>query len=90
MTLQGDSRAGDQAVELESNLCKVCSFIITEKASSRAFAWLKMPASAFTSKNLLRHSLTSVGAFNQEKALVGAFVIVNLQTSLARYSPVAC
>ena len=28
---------------------------ITEKASTRAFSWLKVPTSAFTFKTLLRH-----------------------------------
>ena len=30
-------------------------FVITEKAPTRAFAWLKAPTSAFTFKTLLRH-----------------------------------
>ena len=30
-------------------------FIITEKAPTRAFSWLKAPTSAFTFKTLLRH-----------------------------------
>ena len=30
-------------------------FIITEKAPTRAFPWLKAPTSAFTFKTLLRH-----------------------------------
>ena len=63
-------------------------FVITEKAPTRAFSWLK----AFTFKTLLRHyakrALTPrslnvklvVAAFNQEKALVGAFsVITNIR-----------
>ena len=46
-------------------------FTITEKAPTRAFYWLKAPTSAFTFKTLLRHY-----AFNQEKALVGAFSVI--------------
>ena len=30
-------------------------FVITEKAPSKAFSWLKVPTSAFTFKSLLRH-----------------------------------
>ena len=30
-------------------------FVITEKAPTRAFSWLKAPSSAFTFKTLLRH-----------------------------------
>ena len=30
-------------------------FVITEKAPTRAFSWLKAPTSAFTFKTLLRH-----------------------------------
>ena len=30
-------------------------FVITEKAPTRAFSWLKAPTSAFTIKTLLRH-----------------------------------
>ena len=30
-------------------------FVITEKAPTRAFSWLKVPSRAFTFKTLLRH-----------------------------------
>ena len=43
-------------------------FVITEKAPTRALCWLKAPTSAFTFKTL--------GAFNQEKALVGVFSVI--------------
>ena len=67
-------------------------FVITEKAPTRAFSWLKAATTAFTFKTLLKHyakrALTPrslnvksgvkalVGAFNQEKALVGAFSVI--------------
>ena len=88
-------------------------FVITEKAPTRAFSWLKAATTAFTFKTLLRHyakralTLRSlnvklgpqrnyhegraairhyamvVAAFNQEKALLGAFsVITNLRMEL--------
>ena len=68
-------------------------FVITEKAPTRAFSWLKAATNAFTFKTLLRHyakqALTpwslhvKLGLrLNQEKALVGAFsVITNLQVA---------
>ena len=40
-------------LELEANLRE--NFTITEKASPRAFSWLKVPTSAFTLKTILRH-----------------------------------
>ena len=88
-------------------------FVITEKAPTSAFSWLKAATTAFTFKTLLRHyakrALTPrslnmklgprrnyhegraairhyamvvlnvkavVAAFNQEKALVGAFSVI--------------
>ena len=64
------------------------SCTITEKAPTRTFSWLKAATTAFTFKTLLRHfakpvltptQLLSWGtgaAFNQEKALVGAFSVI--------------
>ena len=58
--------------------CSIRRFVITEKAPTRAFSWLKAATTAFTFKTLLRHY-----ANNQEKALVGAFsVITNLRMDL--------
>ena len=50
-------------------------FVITEKAPTRAFSWLKAATTAFTFKILLRHyaKRTLVGAF---------FVITNLRMDL--------
>ena len=42
-------------VELETNLREVWSFMITEKALTRTFSWLKGPTYAFTIKTLFRH-----------------------------------
>ena len=39
--------------ELETNLCEVWSFTITENFPSRAFCWLKVPTSTFTFKTQL-------------------------------------
>ena len=48
-------------------------FTIKEKAPNRAFSWFQVPT-----------SYTLVGAFNHEKALVGAFsVIVKTDGSFA-------
>ena len=37
-------------------------FVITEKAPTRAFSWLKAPTTAFTIKTLLRHYAKQVRA----------------------------
>ena len=48
-------------------------FTITEKAPAMAFSWLKAPTSDFTFKAQVK---VLVGAFNQKKALVGAFFVI--------------
>ena len=63
--------------EMESSAWKssIRRFVITEKAPSRAFSWLKAPS--------VLNVKAVVAAFNQEKALVGAFsVITNLRMEL--------
>ena len=62
-------------------------FVITEKAPTRAFSWLKAAITAFTFKTLSKHNANPpahpICPFNQEKALVGAFsVITNLRMDL--------
>ena len=59
-----------------------------EKAPTRAFSWLKAATIAFTFKTLIRHYAKQVltprslnvkvvaAAFNQEKALLGAFSVI--------------
>ena len=42
-------------VELETKLCKVWSFTITKKVSTRALSWMKVATTAFTFKKLSRH-----------------------------------
>ena len=57
-TISGDPAAKiyyRQEVELETNICKVWSFINTEEAPTRAFSWLKVLTGIFTFKTLLRH-----------------------------------
>ena len=102
-------------VIISASKSSIRRFVITEKAPTRAFFWLKAATTAFTFKTLLRHyakwALTPqsldvklgprrnyhlrhygnqpvpydfcvlnvkalVGAFNQKKALVGAFSVI--------------
>ena len=53
--LRGYETACVRELELETNPREACSLIITKKDPTRAFSWLKVPTSAFTFKNLLRH-----------------------------------
>ena len=41
--------------ELELEMKVIRRFVITEKAPTRAFSWLKAATTAFTFKTLLRH-----------------------------------
>ena len=61
-------------------------YVITEKAPTRAFSWLKAATTAFTFKTLLRHyakrALTP-RSLNVKLGLVGAFsVITNLRMEI--------
>ena len=49
--------ANQRSVWVNSSASKssIRRFVITEKAPTRAFSWLKAPTSAFTFKTLLRH-----------------------------------
>ena len=60
------------SVPTSASKSSIRRFVITEKAPTRAFSWLKA-ASVLNVKAV-------VAAFNQEKTLVGAFsVITNLR-----------
>ena len=43
------------ASAVKRSIGSITGCTITEKASTRAFSWLKAPTSAFTFKTLLRH-----------------------------------
>ena len=74
----------DWRIEPATNLREVWSFTIMEKASTRAFSWLKVKAdttalcTAFTYKNLLRHNYTihyskhSTELMQRKESLLGA------------------
>ena len=45
----------DGAVAVSASKSSIGRFVITEKAPTRAFSWLKAATTAFTYKTLLRH-----------------------------------
>ena len=59
--VRGPTQTRSSSVSLTANVITSASkssirrFVITEKAPTRAFSWLKAPTSAFTFKTLLRH-----------------------------------
>ena len=67
----------DCAADTSASKGSIRRFVITEKAPTRAFSWLKADTIyIYTFK-------TVVATFNQEKALAGAFsVITNLRMEL--------
>ena len=45
----------DSAADTSASKSSIRRFVITEKALTRAFSWLKAATTAFTFKTLLRH-----------------------------------
>ena len=46
---------GSAEVSVSASKSSIRRFVITEKAPTRAFSWLKVASTAFTFKTLLRH-----------------------------------
>ena len=52
---QGQQSHLASGINISASKSSIRRFVITEKAPTRAFSWLKAPTSAFTFKTLLRH-----------------------------------
>ena len=57
VVLAAGHRVGSAHLDVSSSASKksIRRFVITEKAPTRAFSWLKVATTAFTFKTLLRH-----------------------------------
>ena len=69
-------------LELETKLCKLQSFTITEKAPTRAYSWLKAPTRALLSHaNQFLQCESDSRHFQPEGAVIGRGLLCDCETS---------